>query len=122
MLKIYLILPLALAHGIERLQQSRDDLVWIGLGVWSSIFHVTLIAGVHEAVWDTNRCTAVGYTVAELVNRLCFVQAGQPQMVVRSVRRDMLVSILVESGHELVKILLTTLVAKSVGREVGMHA
>ena len=63
-----------LQNGFDRLNDPSQNLVWIGLGVRTTIFEVALIATVDEAVRNSNRRSTVSHAVAELVDRLGLVQ------------------------------------------------
>ena len=70
----------------------------------------------------SDRGTAVGYTVAELVDRLGLVESGQAEVVVRTIDGNVLVLVLVESSHELLEVLLATLLTHELGGKVAVHA
>ena len=63
-----------LQNGFDRLNDPSQNLVWIGLGVRTTIFEVALIATVDEAVRNSNRRSTVSHAIAELVDRLGLVQ------------------------------------------------
>src|SRR5580698_269315 len=71
----------------DRLQDLGSDLVGVALGVRATIFQITLVAIVDEAVRDADRCATIGDAVAELMDRSSLVLAGETQMVVRTVDR-----------------------------------
>ena len=73
-------------------------------------------------MWDADRSTTVSYTPRELVDGLCFVQAGEAHVIVGAVCSDVLVLIFLELVHELEEVFLAASFAHVVGREVAMHA
>ncbi len=78
-----------LANRLDGLEDSRDDLVWIGLRVWSTIFEVSLVAVVDKAVEGYgSRRTAVSHTVAELVDTIVSRGDSQSEVVVWTVSSD----------------------------------
>lgn len=88
-----------LADGLDGLEESRDDLVGIGLRIGATVFEVAFVLVIDEAVGNADGGTAVGHTPVELIDRLGFVEAGESEVVIGSVRGDMFIAILVESGH-----------------------
>ena len=71
---------------------------------------------------DAHRRSAVGQAVVELVDRLRFMKAGEAEMIVRAVNRDVLLTILGKGGHEFLKVGFATDFAQVSGREIGVHA
>src|ERR1700691_77520 len=90
----------------DRLQDLGSDLVGVALGVRAAIFQIALVAVIGEAVGHADRSAAVGDAIAELMDRSGFVLAGQPQMVVRTVDRDVFFAVGFERLHQLLEILL----------------
>ncbi len=108
--------------SLDGLEHAARDLVRVALGVRTTILKVALVLVVHEAVGHADRGTAIGDSVAELVDRLGLVESGQTEVVVRTVNGDVLVLVLIESGHELLEVLLATLLTHELGGEVAVHA
>ena len=65
---------------------------------------------------------AIGEAIAELVDGLGFVQAGQAQMVVRAIDGDVLGDVLLEGLHQGFEVLFAAHFANVLGGEVGVHA
>src|SRR6202042_1757142 len=86
-------------HTIDRLQNARDDLVRIGLGVRTAILEVALVAVLDEVHRQPDRSAAIRKTIAELVDRLRLMQSSQAKVVVRTVDRDVLRNVLFEGRH-----------------------
>ena len=87
-------------HRLDRLDDPTRDQVRIGGRVWTTIFEVALVAVVDEAVRDPDRGSAVRETVAELVDRLSLMQAGETKVILWTINRDVLVHVLIEGSHE----------------------
>src|SRR4051794_4349968 len=75
-------------NGRHRLQDLGGDLVWVALRVRAPVLEVTPVTVADEAVRDADGRAAVGNAVAEGVDRLGLVLAGQPHVIVRPVNRD----------------------------------
>src|SRR4051794_20161321 len=75
-------------NGRHRLQDLGGDLVWVALRVRAPVLEVTPVTVADEAVRDADGRAAVGNAVAEGVDRLGLVLAGQTHVVVRPVDRD----------------------------------
>ncbi len=105
----------------DRFEDSAGDLVGIPLRIRATVFEVTFVAAVHEAVGDADRGTAVGQAVGELVDRLGFVQPCEAQVVIWTIDGDMLVHVLLELGHEFFEVFLAADFAHIIGREVCVH-
>lgn|SRR5690606_2565768 len=92
-----------------RLNSSNNtcsDLVRIGGGVRPPVFEVSFPAILNRTDWNTDRSTAVGYTEAELVDRLCLMKTGQTKVVVCTVYFDVLPNDRFECAADLFKDLL----------------
>ena len=111
-----------LRNRCDRAQNLRRDLVGIALGIRTAIFEVSPVAIGDKAVRHADRRTAIGDAIAELMDGLGLVLAGQAQMVVRSVYGNMLIAGGFERSHDLFEIILAADFAHIVRREVGMHA
>src|SRR4051812_16217924 len=94
------------AHGLNRLDDSTGDEIRVRGGVRTAILEVALVAAVDEAVRDADRGTTVGDAVRELVDRLRLVQAGEAEVILRAVNRDVFVHVFAERGHELLEVFL----------------
>src|ERR1700722_12742971 len=106
----------------NRLQDLRSDLVRVALRVRTAILKIALVAVIGEAVRYADRRAAVGDAIAELVDRRGLVLAGQPQMIIRAIDRDVIGPCRLERGHQLFEILLAADFPHVGGGEVGMHA
>jgi len=91
---------------------------------WDSplaVFEATFPTILYSANRDTDRGSAVGYAVAEFVDRLSFVETGQTLIIVSTININMLLDVLTElfadSGEYA---LVTTLSHQTIG-EVGVH-
>src|SRR3979490_1498780 len=93
-------LTLWLRHSLNCLENATRDFVRITSRIGTAIFQVPLVPTIDETVWHTNRCSTICETVIEFVDRLCFVQPRQTQMVIWTIDRDMFVFILVERRHQ----------------------
>ena len=80
------------------------------------------VAVLREAVRHADRRAAVGDAVAELIDRLRLVLAGQPQVVVRTVDRDVVGAVRLERRHQRLEVLLAADLAQIGRGEVGVHA
>src|ERR1700716_1009019 len=109
-------------HGRDRLQDLRSDLVGVALRVRTAIFQIPLVAAIGEAMGHADRGTAVRDTIAELGDRSGLVLAGQPQMVIRAIDRDVIGAVCLERFHQLLEIFLAAHFAHKFGGEVGVHA
>src|SRR5690606_13703815 len=74
------------------------------------------------AVRNANRGTAIGQTIAKLVDRLRLVETGETQVILWTIHGDMLVAELVERFHELFEVRFATDIAHVFRREVRVHA
>ena len=113
--------PLLDGYGCDGLEHAARDLVGIALGVWTPVFEVALVAVVHEAVWDANGRAAIGDSVAEFVDGLRLVEAGEAEMVIGAVHSDVFVFVFVERGHEGFEVFFATDFAEVLGGEVAVH-
>ena len=113
--------PLLDGYGRDGLKDAACDLVGIALGVWTPVFEVALVAVVHEAVWDANGRAAIGDSVAEFVDGLRLVEAGEAEMVIRAVHGDVFVFVFIERSHEGFEVFLTADLAEVFGGEVAVH-
>ncbi len=71
---------------------------------------------------NTDRGTPVGDTVAESVDGLGFVQAGETLLVLRAVGCDVFFHVLFELVHELLEVFLAARLTEDFGGEVAVHA
>src|ERR1700722_18627107 len=90
----------------NRLQYLRSDLVGVALRVRTAVFQIALVAVVDERVRHADRSPAIGNAPAELVDRGRLVLAGQAQMVLRTVNRDVVLAVGFECLHQALEILL----------------
>ncbi len=65
---------------------------------------------------------AIGDAVVKLVDGLRFVQAGESQVILRTVHGDVFILIFVERGHECFEVFFAADFAHVGRREVGVHA
>ena len=105
----------------DRLENAAGNRVRIALAVRTTVFEVTFVAVVDEAVWHTDRSTAVGEAVAELVDGLCFMQTGEAHVVVGTIDGDVLVDVFLEGGHEFFEVFFAASFAHVFGGEVAVH-
>src|SRR5260370_15223754 len=106
-------------HGRDRLHDLGNDLVGVALRVRAAIFQIALVTVVGEAVRYADRGAAVSNTIRELVDRSGLVLAGQPQMVIRAIDRDVIFAGSFERLHQLLEIFLAADFAHVGGGEVG---
>src|SRR5690606_30815889 len=106
----------------DGLENLGSNFVWAALGVWTTVFKVTLVAVVNEGMWYANRRATVSNTVGELVPRSRFVLAGQTHMVVWAVNIDVILKVLFELSHKRFEIFLAANFAHIFCGEVAVHA
>ena len=114
--------PLFDWNGCDGLENAACDLVRVALGVWTTVFEVTFVAVVHEAVRDADGRATVSNPVTELVDGLRFMEAGEAQVVVRAVHGDVLVFVFIERCHEGFEVFFSTDFTEVFGGEVAMHS
>ena len=102
----------------NRLKDAAGDFVRVALGIWTTVFEVTFVAVINEAVRHTDRCAAVSQAVAEFVDGLGLVETCEAEMVIRPVNGDMLVFVFIEGCHEILEVFLTTDFTHVLGGEV----
>jgi hypothetical protein len=72
-----------------RLHHDASNLIWVGVGSWSSVLKVT-ISLVTTFSWNTDRCATVGNTISEGINVTSLVFTGKTHGVVLSVNGNVL--------------------------------
>lgn len=107
---------------LDRLDDCTGNHVRIRIRCWSAIFQPTLPAVCDGSDWNSNRSTTIGYTVAELVDLLRFMQTGQALIVIRTVDINVVLDAWFERlANGIVSFLAAAGSQQRVG-EVGMHA
>jgi hypothetical protein len=107
-------------------QQKRSwikvwDLVRVALGGRAAIFQIALVTVLDEVDGHADGGAAVRQAVAELVDGLGLVVAGEAKVVVRAIDRDVRGDVVAERLHQRLKVLLTAHFAEVLGGEVAMH-
>src|SRR5579872_1510143 len=87
-------------NGMDRLQDAGDDLVRIGFGIRTPVFQVALITVLDEVNGQADGSAAIRQAVAELIDGLGFMQAGQAQVVVGTIDGDVRRDIVLERAHQ----------------------
>src|SRR5690606_37208489 len=113
---------LARRNRQNRLQDAARHEIRIGGRVRTTVFEISLIVVLDEAVRHPDRRTAVGDAIRELVDRLRFVKTRETEMILRPVDGDVLVHMLVESRHELLEVGFASDFTHELRREVRVHA
>jgi len=103
------------------LDDDTGDAVGIDVGSRAAILQVSVSLGANMS-WDTDGCTTIGNTRAECVDMSRLVTASQPQIIVLSVHRDMLIVSLRQLLDSSFNVLHPSRLTHCLGAVVGVAA